>query len=210
MKKPEQKTVAAIVQKLNQVAGMKIGEAKKTMASGILKEAKENPSVKNWVRKYSGKTFTWLKGREKGMSFEISHFGQDVSGRDPHVRGSYENHPQFGDIRDDAHQLNALLDDIVRGDVKVVDYDGGEEEDITAKCKQDSERLIDDLNDEDEYGDDEDDDDLDEDTDDEHDTCGAEAIGKVADAVGKVATVAGEVAPLLMGDDEECQERCCG
>jgi len=160
MKKPTSDIIAAIANKLNVVASTRINEAKKQVASGLLKEAKTNPDVKAWVDKYTGKDFIWIKGREKDMSFQISHFGQDVSGNDPHVRGSYENHPQFGHIRDDAHQLMSLLDDIVDGNVKVMDYgygNEGDEKDVTAKCKLDSERLIDDLADDDDYDDDDDD-----------------------------------------------------
>lgn len=61
--------------------------------------------------------FLWVKGRYKGMTFSPSSI--DEMGSDPHLRGSYRNHPQFGNIGDDMHQVAALMDDLDRGDVVV-------------------------------------------------------------------------------------------
>ena len=124
-----------------------------TEASNISRE------VRNWADKYQGCKFKWITGREKGMVFTPHGVSGELGGKDPHVRGSYEDHPEFGDIRDDMHQLIALLDDVENDKVEVTRRG----EYITDRAKRDAARLMEDMLDEDK------DEDEDEDYEDEDD-----------------------------------------
>ncbi len=110
---------------------------KKGVKESVITEGKADWRVKGWAEEYAGATFEWTTGKHKGMSFDMDQGGHELAGTDPHVRGGYEGHPEFGDIRSDTHQLASLLDDIVSGKVKVKLHG----EDVTATAKRDAARL---------------------------------------------------------------------
>jgi len=107
-----------------------------------LDEAKVNPKIQEFVNDYcrSGIGFEWISGREKGMWFYPDRSQSEWNNSDPHIRGAYEGTPDFGDINDDIHQLNALLSDIVDGKVKVFKLEGTK--DITARVIEDAEDIL--------------------------------------------------------------------
>jgi hypothetical protein len=78
-------------------------------------------------------SFQWTSGRDQGQTFRPHGYPPESGeGYDTYVRGSYTGTREFGDIKDDLHQVGALMDDIDRGDVSVQGPGG----DATADAKR--------------------------------------------------------------------------
>jgi hypothetical protein len=112
----------------------------KIRKASAMKTKKANQTLDDLMEEFAQfDQFVWLSGREKGMIFYPNSL---EPGNDPHFRGSYENHPQFGDIPDDLHQAYSLVDDVANGRVQV--FDGGT--DVTERAKQLAEDIDEELN----------------------------------------------------------------
>lgn len=78
--------------------------------------------------KNRGYYFKWVDGRNNGMFFYPEHIEDDE-----HVRGSYENHPRFGNIRSDVHQIYDIVSGIEQNVVRVFDKN---QNDVTRKAER--------------------------------------------------------------------------
>ena len=87
--------------------------------SAVSKKASHVDEVmEEFVDTVMGEEVKWVSGHHKGMTFVPQSF---EAGNDPHFRGSYENHPQFGSIPDDMHQAWSLIEDLVNGTAVCLD-----------------------------------------------------------------------------------------
>jgi hypothetical protein len=87
--------------------------------SAVNKKASHVDEVmEEFVDTVMGEEVKWVSGHHKGMTFVPQSF---EAGNDPHFRGSYENHPQFGSIPDDMHQAWSLIEDLVNGTAVCLD-----------------------------------------------------------------------------------------
>ena len=155
---------------LNQVVEKSLGvKSVEEAAAKTAGEAEAKEYIDDFCDEFSGDTFVWLSGREKGMRF-TPHSVENMG--EAHFRGSYENHPQFGNIPDDLHQVSALLEDIERGVVQVLRGD----QDVTESAKAMAEQVNDAYNDE-----------SDEDYEEEGETVEASAVPVVAVNASKKA-----------------------
>jgi predicted DNA-binding WGR domain protein len=147
-----------VFQALNEVVEKSLGVEPMANVAKKASEEEAQELIEDFCDEFSGDTFEWIAGREKGMRFHP--YSVEGEGDNAHLRGSYEKHPQFGNIPDDIHQVAALLDDIERGQVRVLR--GGS--DVTRIAKKLAEAISEAQND---YDDDGYDDDYDEDEDEE-------------------------------------------
>lgn len=104
--------------------------------------ADETSPHHSFARTFAGHDFEWqAPHRDAGMIFRPDHHSPVEGGSDPHIRGSYEGHPSFGDIPSDIHQMHSLYSDLIDGHVKVTDRRG---EDVTHRAKRHAEIAMDD------------------------------------------------------------------
>jgi hypothetical protein len=96
-------------------------ERKAIKAAAVAKKADElsaNEAMQEFADEIIGQDVKWVSGREKGMIFTPRSF---EPGSDPHFRGSYQRHPEFGNIPDDMHQAWSLIEDLANGTAVATD-----------------------------------------------------------------------------------------
>lgn len=87
--------------------------------------------------------FKFVRNNLKGAIFHPHSDGRAItqSMDSDYVRGEYLDHPRFGYIGDDAHEIIHLADSIIQGSVEV--YRSGIDRDVTRIAKAEAEEYFD-------------------------------------------------------------------
>lgn len=84
------------------------------ISESMFTEPSETAFAIKYLKQSRGMSFHWTAGRKEGMSFYPSQIEDGE-----HVRGAYENHPQFGNISSDIQEIYDLVSGIEQGVVNV-------------------------------------------------------------------------------------------
>jgi hypothetical protein len=86
--------------------------------------------------------FKFVRGSLKGAIFHPHSDGRAItqSMDSDYVRGEYLDHPRFGYISDDAHEIRDLADNIIQGNVQV--FRSGIDRDVTRVAQTEAEEYF--------------------------------------------------------------------